>query len=263
MIMLWFLNAAIILPGILLHPRETILVVHPGAPHVGALIPGTGSKPNETGGFVMSKALWLAVVSLLCSVAFFLPAAWGTPTSFQVACEGIESGGGGTTKYQYTLKNTDIVNQTLTLFYLGTMDVNAGSYSNWVAPGGMTPAVGTWVALGNIANLSVMSTTMVKTPHGVMPPQQAFATPGGILWWGSIVVGPGQTVTFGFDHPSTSMDMEWFAEHPDPVNSSQGMLGSVIAGPLGVFNNGYVHGPGTEPTSVAETSWGGVKLLFR
>jgi hypothetical protein len=182
-----------------------------------------------------------------------------------IACEGTESTGGGTTQYQYTLHNTIAAPIVLKVFYIGTMDLSPANYTNWVAPAGFTATatVANWVTLSGIYPVSVMATTMTKTPHGIMPPQLAFAAPGGVLWQGSQSIPGGGTATFGFDNPHMSVDVEWLAEHPDPVNSSQGFLSVVIAGPLGVYTQGWVHAPGTEPVPVDADTWGKVKALYR
>jgi hypothetical protein len=185
------------------------------------------------------------------------------PQVVSICCEGSECGGGGTTTYQYTLRNNSVRAQTLTLFYVGTMDLDSLNYSGWVAPAGFTPTVGDWGTLATAYGASVMATTMVKTPHGSMPPGEASASLGGVLWGGSIEIEPDQAVTFGFNHPYGSVDVEWFAEHPDGVSSSEGSLDEPIAGPMGAFTNGFVHGPGTETVSTESTTLGRIKGLFR
>ena len=189
--------------------------------------------------------------------------AWGQSGIMSIACEGTESSGGGLTTYQYTLMNASPNPVTLTLFYVGTVDLTPLNYTNWVAPPGFTPTgtVGPWVALPD--SFSVMYTTQVKTPHGVVPPTQSYAAPGAVAWFGSALMNPYQTVTFGFDNPHTSWDMEWFSEHPSGANVSGGMPGVPMAGPLGVFTKGYVHGPTTEPTAVESTTFGRLKALYR
>jgi len=205
----------------------------------------------------------LTLVVGLVTMAF-VPA-WGQIGVMDIACEGTESTGGGATQYQYTLHNTSAAPIVLNAFYIGTMDLTAANYTNWVAPAGFTATatVADWVTLSSIHPVSVMATTMTKTPHGLIPPQNAFATPGGVLWLGSQSLKAGETATFGFDNAHVSLDVEWFAEHPDAVNSSQGFLGLAIAGPLGVYTQGWVHGPGTEPVPVENGTWGKVKALYR
>jgi hypothetical protein len=193
-----------------------------------------------------------------------LQPAWGQGP-LVISCEGTESNGGGARNYQYTLKNTGAVAVTLTLFYVGTEDLNAANYTNWTAPAGFTPTatVADWTTLFNLYQTSVMGTTRLKTPHGVVPPQTTWPSSGGVAWSGNAVINPNQVVTFGFDNPHKSWDMEWFAEHPDPVNSSQAYLHLAIAGPAGVYTQGYVHGPTIEPVPVEQSTFGRIKALYR
>lgn len=206
----------------------------------------------------MFRAICVIAVVALCVLSFTTPV---QAQVLSVACEGTESSGGGNTHYQYTLINTSENPVTLTLFYVGTMQTLAGGYSNWQTPPGFTATVGTYAVLG--PQFSVMPTTLVKTPHGVVPPPAPYATPGAVVWSGSQVIAPQGTITFGFDHTHHSVDVEWFAEHPDAVNSSQGYPGNPMAGPLGVYTNGYVHGPGTEPVATEPSTWGKIKALYR
>jgi hypothetical protein len=210
----------------------------------------------------MPKVLLFTLVSFLCALVAFAPPAWGQAGVVDISCQGTESTGGGTSTYEYSLRNNAAVAVTLTLFYIGTLDLNAPNYTAWVEPAGMNHTMGTWAALG--PGFSVMFTTMVKTPHTVVPPQQSLATPGGVVWYGSVVIpANGGTVTFGYNHPNASVDVEWFAEHPDAVNSSQGFSPLPIAGPITVYTQGYVHAPGTEPNPVEPTTWGRIKALYQ
>jgi len=211
----------------------------------------------------MTKLLCVVSIALLCVLVVGEQAAWGAG-ELTISCEGTLSNGGGWRTYQYTLKNTGTAPVTLTLFYLGTLDLSPVNYSSWIAPAGFnaTATVADWTTLFNMYQTSVMSTTMIKTPHGIMPPPQAFPTYGGIVWSGSAVVGPGQQVTFGFNNLRAPWDMEWFAEHPDAVNSSQAFLYTPIAGPLGVFTKGYVHGPGEGVVPSEGATFGRIKALY-
>jgi len=166
--------------------------------------------------------------------------------------------------YQYTLKNTGTAPVTLTLFYLGTLDLTPTAYTNWIAPAGFNPVatVADWTTLFSLYQTSVMSTTMIKTPHGIFPPPFGIQAFGGIVWSGSAVINPGQTVTFGFDNARVPWDMEWFAEHPDAANSSQATLFAPIAGPMGVFTQGYVHGPGEGAVPSEGATFGRIKALY-
>lgn len=211
----------------------------------------------------MTKLLCVVSIAFLCVLVVAEQAAWSAG-ELVISCEGSRSNGGGARAYQYTLKNTGAAPVTLTLFYLGTLDLSPANYTNWLAPAGFsaTATVADWTTLFNLFQTSVMSTTMIKTPHGIVPPPQAFQSYGGIVWSGSAVVGPGQSVTFGFNNPSVPWDMEWFAEHPDAVNSSQAFLYLPIAGPLGVFTQGYVHGPGEGAVPTEAATFGRIKALY-
>jgi hypothetical protein len=158
--------------------------------------------------------------------------------------------------------NTGPTPVTLSLFYLATMDLNPANYTGWVAPPGFAPVgtVAPWAALPD--SFSVMYTTQIKTPHGVIPPPQSWAAPGAIAWFGSTILNPGVPVTFGFNNPYPSWDMEWFTEHPSGANVSGGSLAFPIAGPFGTFTQGYVHGPNNEPVAVNPTTFGRIKTLY-
>jgi hypothetical protein len=211
----------------------------------------------------MTRLLCVVSVALLCVLVAGEQTAWGAGELY-IACEGSFSTGGGARAYQYTLKNTGPAPVTLTLFYLGTLDLTPADYSSWIAPPGFNAVatVADWNTLFTMYQTSVMSTTMLKTPHGLLPPPQAFPTFGGIVWSGSAVLNPGQTATFGFNNPRAPWDMEWFAEHPDPVNSSQAFLNLPIAGPMGVYTQGYVHGPGEGTVPVEPSTFGRIKALY-
>jgi hypothetical protein len=209
----------------------------------------------------MTRNLWVLLV-LVCLVVMPLAVAHGAAGDLWIACEGTESGGGGGTSYQYTLINNGTQPVTLTLFYVGTQDLSLANYTAWNDPAGFSHVVADWATLASQYGASVMSTTNLKTAHGVVPPAPNFMTAGGVLWTGSAVLQVNQTITFGFNHPNASVDVEWFAEHPDAANSSQGFPGLAIAGPVGVYTAGYVHGPGTEPVPVKDSTWGGIKALY-
>jgi hypothetical protein len=210
----------------------------------------------------MLKNLLGLLLVLFLTVAGIPEPAVGQANILTISCEGRESGGGGFNKFQYSLMNPTATPVTLSLFYVGTMDLNPANYTNWVAPPGFTVGVvAPWIALPG--TLSVMYTTQTKTPHGAMPAGQSLAAPGAVVWFGSAVMNPGQPLTFGFDNPHTSWDMEWLAEHPGGGNVTVATLLQPIAGPLGVFTRGYVHAPTTIPTAFEDTSFGRVKSLYR
>jgi hypothetical protein len=212
----------------------------------------------------MTRLLSILVAAFLCTGVALQGSAWGQAQQLSISCEGTYSGGGGARAYQYTLKNIGATPVTLTLFYLGTMDVTLTHFSNWTAPAGFAPVatVADWTTLFNLYGASAMSTTMLKTAHGVVPPPLNFPTFGGIAWSGSAVLSPNQQATFGFNNPHAPWDMEWFADHPGGANVSQGFVYLPIAGPMGVFTNGFVHGPGEQPVPVDETTFGRIKAIY-
>ena len=206
----------------------------------------------------MSRKLLGSLLVLFCAAALS-PGPAGGANELWISCEGTESTGGGSRTYQYTLMNTGMNPEMLTLFYVGTLDLNVMNYTNWVMPPGFTPGV-----MAPAPPLSVMFTDQMKTPHGGIMQGVPVAAPGVVVWsGGSLVLNPGQMATFGFDNPHASWDMEWFAEHPAPPFTSQGFVGPPIAGPTGVFTAGYVHGPSLGPISVTPTSFGRIKALYR
>jgi hypothetical protein len=80
-----------------------------------------------------------------------------------------------------------------------------------------------------------------------------------------VVIQPGGSATFGFTHASNHRDVEWFADHPGPFPSvSQGYVAFPMAGPIGVYTNGWIHGPGafTSDDVPGATTWGLVLLLL-
>lgn len=212
----------------------------------------------------MTRLMCVFVSALLCVGVVFSGTAWGQGQLLAISCEGSYSGGGGARTYQYTLKNVGAAPVTLTLFYLGTMDMTVTNYSNWTAPAGFAAVatVADWMTLFNLYQTNNMSTTMLKTVHGIVPPPQAFPTFGGIAWSGSSVLNPNQTATFGFDNRHAPWDMEWFADHPGGANVSQGFLTLPVAGPVGFFTNGFVHGPGEQPVPTDDTTIGRIKALY-
>jgi len=209
----------------------------------------------------MTRLTCFIAVALLCVVVLAHDAAWAAGELY-ISCEGTKSTGGGVRTYQYTLKNTGANPVTLTMFYVGTMDMSQLNYTNWIAPAGFNAVVADWNVLFNQFGASMMSTTMMKTLHGAIPIPVGYPTVGGVLWSGSVVLAPNQTATFGFDNPYFPWDMEWFAEHPDAVNSSQGYVWLPIAGPTGVYTQGFVHGPGEFVVPNEQTTFGRIKALY-
>ncbi len=203
----------------------------------------------------MKKIVFLAVCAMLLTVGLVL----GAPAPpLNISCEGTLCSGGGQRDYQYTLKNVSSNPVTITEFYIGTGDLAISDYSNWIVPEGFTStaSVAAWDELGVSY---ILSTTGTETPHGVYPSQSTFASSGGILWTGNAVIDVGATVTFGFDNPNESWDFQWDALTTTGTN----VMGAVyvpIAGPTGIFTQGYVHSPVPEPATLLLLGLGGLAL---
>ena len=189
---------------------------------------------------------FLCLIVSAVSLLMALPVGAQVQPAFYISCEGTESNGGGLTRYQYELLN--ITNQNILVrdLIVGTEDLNPLDYTNVFAPAGFNFSLVAGSATG---------TTLVKTPHGSIPvpPNWIAGTAGQAVWTapGGVLLPPAASFTFGFDNPRPSEDVEWIAN---------GMLGEIsiglpnlpVAGPLGIFTLGPVHGPGIpEPTTLA------------
>jgi hypothetical protein len=196
----------------------------------------------------MKKIVFLAVCAMLLTAGLAL----GAPSPpVNISCEGTLCSGGGQRDYQYTLQNIWSDSLTITKFYIGTQDLRIADYSNWTAPAGFTSAaeVATWEALGGNYNVMYTTETETETPHGVRPPQSTFASLGGIVWTGNAVIEQGASVTFGFDNPNESWNVQWFATN-SATWTVTGTVFAPIAGPTGTFTGGYVHSPVPEPATI-------------
>jgi hypothetical protein len=157
-----------------------------------------------------------------------------------MSCEGTESTGGGSNRYQYTLMNVSGAAMTFFDLYIGTEDMNPANYA-FVPTPGFTPVL--WPNDGSVA--SVLYTDGIKTPHGTPPPLAQQASTVGIIWWsGAAAVPAGGTITFAFDHPGPSWNHEW---HAFGSGAPSGWIISQwhepIPGPLGTYTYGWVHAP--------------------
>jgi hypothetical protein len=198
----------------------------------------------------------LGLIGLL-GVSFVLllfPQAGWTSQEFVISCEGTESTGGGTYRYQYTLKNISGAPVTLTDFFVGTEDPNPSNYS-FIVTSGFTASI----VPNPSGGASVAYTSMVKTPHGVVPPAVGQPSAKLIHWSGNGAVPAGGTVTFAFDHPGESVDEEWFAKASGQWTISQ--VDRPMAGPTGTYTDGWVHAP-LPPHTPAVSSWGVLVLAM-
>ena len=179
------------------------------------------------------KLFGLAGVLLLLSLTV-QPAT--AAQDFLISCEGTESGGGGAYAYQYRLQNISGVTVTLSNLFVATGDPNPANYT-FIPTGGFTASI--VPNDGTLTNILYMTRT--KTPHGVVPTASEDPAAAIIRWSGSAVISPGGTIVFRFDHPNASHDAEWHCNSSGGWTISQ--YSSPIAGPMGVYTDGYVHAP--------------------
>lgn len=157
--------------------------------------------------------------------------------AFKISCEGTESTGGGVNNYEYMLINNTAAPILVTVLEVASNDPNMANYTNWTMPAGflvqLTPNTAYWMA-------------QVKTPHGGMSPGWALIPPVYVQWANPAGVNlpPGGTLgPFGFDHPWTSADAEWMASGMGGVPMTVAQVSSPVAGPIGIYTDGPVHGP--------------------
>ncbi len=200
------------------------------------------------------KVAILIITATFLTLGLCYSPSWAAQ-DFLVSCEGTESSGGGSNRYQYTLQNISGTTVTLTDFFVGTGDTAAVRYT-FVPTAGFTASI--IPNDGNVCNVTY--TCGVKTPHGnVPPPIGSLASAAVIYWSGSTVVGPMGTVTFAFDHPGASYDQEWFANGSAGWTISQS--DQPMAGPTGTYTIGYVHAPNPPPGTPAVSGLGIILLI--
>jgi hypothetical protein len=157
--------------------------------------------------------------------------------SFDISCEGTQSTGGGARLYQYEVRNISPAPVMLTDLRIGTDDLTLLNYSNILNPPGFNFLLG---------QDTVLWTSTVKTAHGAIIPNGQWVRPtAGLIRWNNpqgLVMPPGATAVFGFDHPFPAEDVEWVANAVGgPIGI--GVPNLPVAGPLAVFTNGPVHAP--------------------
>ena len=189
----------------------------------------------------MRSLRFVVILCALLGLASFSHPAWAYQ-EFEISCEGARCNGGGNWHYQYTLMNISGAPVTLQEFILGTHDPNGANYT-FMNTSGFTASV-----VPNGVPNNVTYTSTVETQHGVVPPQSGHEASAANVWWvGSSVVPHLGTITFGFDHPNIPWDHEWFAVGSATGEFTVGLVDSPIAGPTGIYTDGWVHAPSPYP----------------
>jgi hypothetical protein len=200
------------------------------------------------------KIACFVVAATVLTLGLCVQTAWGAQ-DFLVSCEGIESSGGGSNRYQYTLQNNSGGTVTLTDFFVGTGDPSTAAYTFIPTPGFTVSIIPND---GNVCNVTY--TSQVKTAHGTVPPPIGSTPSAAVIYWvGTAVVPSMGTVTFAFDHPGASNDHEWFTNGSAGWTISQS--DQPMAGPTGVYTIGYVHAPNPPPGAPAVSGWRIVLLV--
>lgn len=202
--------------------------------------------------------LYAAIRRVLCALAVLATASTSLAQvpSFDISCEGTQSTGGGVRLYQYEVRNISPAPVTLTDLRIGTDDLALINYSNILNPPGFNFLLG---------QDTVLWTSTVKTAHGAVIPNGQWVRPtAGLIRWNNpqgLVIQPGTTAVFGFDHPFPGEDVEWVANAVGgPIGI--GLPNLPVAGPLAVFTNGPVHAP-TIPEPVGAAMLGLAGLISR
>jgi hypothetical protein len=194
----------------------------------------------------------LILTVFICIWASFVGSVLAAPQDWSICYEGTEASGGGQRDYQYELKN--ITNQAVNLnvVYVGTFDSILADYTNILMPNG-------WVF--SIVGGGGKTTPGVSTPLGQIAPAPIQCDGMLLARWGlqnGVNVAPGATVTFGFDNPNPSQNVDWYcAVEPTPGAN----WNSPVAGPLGTFTDGPVHGPVPEPATLLLLGLGGLAIV--
>jgi len=179
---------------------------------------------------------------------------------FLISCEGTLCAGGGLYAYQYTLLNTSVGAVTLTDFFVGSDDSNIAHYTF------ILPPAWTGVVIPNDGTVcSVTYTSTVLTPHGGYMLGTSRPSLAVIHWTGTATIPPAGTFTFAYINTNAPIDQEWYAYCPSspPTGWTVAQVPAPIAGPLGTFTIGYIHGPSSLPVPVIPPTWGAVKGLFQ
>ncbi|MHC4445020.1 MAG: PEP-CTERM sorting domain-containing protein [Planctomycetota bacterium] len=204
---------------------------------------------------MLGKLITTTMVFVAVMGVFSQPAT----ANFIISCQGTESNGGGQLNYEYVLQSQ--IQQTLTILEIATDDLNPANYTNITMPPGFA---------FSLLQTNKAWTSDVKTAHGqVMPGGVWVRQTAGVIQFtnpAGLVMGPGQvTAVFGFNHPWHSKDAEWGTGQlvgGVPV-STVANPALPVAGPLGTFTGGPVHGPIPEPSAFALMTLGGLAVMRR
>jgi len=185
--------------------------------------------------------IWLVAVGALAGASILAVQA---QIPVLISCQGGESQGGGANLYQYEITDATGAGLTIGWFSVGTDDMNPNNYGNWFCnvPG--------WNAVGVLIPAQE-PTDLIKTPHGLIAAPIVQTTKGSVMWSGPLAaLAPGFGATFGFDNPNHSEDVGWLVQGNPPLPASENWV-LPVAGPMGVFTSGPVHGPVPEPAHYA------------
>jgi hypothetical protein len=172
----------------------------------------------------------------------------GAVQASTIHCNGSESGGTGPRSYYYVVTiSPGEPGDVLQELRIGTDDLVAGNYSNWIQPDGWAPVP---------FDYSVLLDADVKTPHGETSPGPTGNSLGAVTWKGP-ALGAG-TYYFGFNNSHSSHDVGWFIF----PGGQQGPISEDWEEPVGM-GTGPVHGPVPEPATLALMALGGLVLIRR
>ena len=169
----------------------------------------------------------------------------------QVSCDGTRCGDSGIRDYQYILGVAPSGSTPVTSFLVGTCDPNQDDYTDWIDPPG-------WTHQFVASDSSLLHTGFF--PHGTLASGEAPQCELAILWTGSSVLQPGDSLLFAYDNPNAPHTVTWEDSVGDIADWSQPVAGGIVDG-VPIFTNGPVHAPVPEPSTIALLSAGIVSVL--